>query len=100
MKRLRIVLVVVLLVVLSGAAWLWFTLPEPVDLANYAPADALVYVEFDNLADVARTIQHTDTWKAAAPITGSNGGDENRLLITAARAGLGRSRVCCLRELK
>jgi hypothetical protein len=89
MKRLRIVLVVVLLVVLSGAAWLWFTLPEPVDLANYAPADALVYVEFDNLADVARTIQHTDTWKAAAPITGSNGGDENRLLITAARAGIG-----------
>ena len=42
-----------------------------VDLANYAPADAVVYVEFDNLADVARAIQHTDIWKAAAPITGN-----------------------------
>ena len=89
MKRLRIVLVLVLLVVLAGAAWFWYATPVPVDLANYAPSDALVYIEFDNLADVARTIQHTDIWQAAAPITGSSGGSDNRLFVSAARAGVG-----------
>ena len=88
MKRLRLVLALVLLAVVLAAAWLWYATPATVDLANYAPADALVYVEFDNLADVARAIQYTDIWKAAAPITGSNGGNENRLLLAAARAGL------------
>jgi F0F1-type ATP synthase beta subunit len=72
MKRLRLILVLVLLAVLAGAAWVWYATPVPVDLANYAPANALVYMEFDNLADVARTIQHTDIWKAAAPITGNS----------------------------
>ena len=89
MKRLRLVLVLVLLLILAGVAWVWYATPAPVDLANYAPADALVYVEFGNIADVARTIQHTDIWKAAAPITGSKSGDSNRLFVAAARAGIG-----------
>jgi hypothetical protein len=89
MTRLRLVFVLVLLAVLFGAAWLWFATPAKADLADYAPADSLVYVEFANLADVARAIQYTDVWKAAAPITGSNGVNENRLLVAAARAGIG-----------
>ena len=89
MKRLRLVLVLVLLAVLAGAAWFWYATPAPVDLATYAPADAIVYVEFGNLADVARTIQHTNTWQAAAPVTGSRAGESNSLYLTAARAGIG-----------
>lgn len=89
MKPLRLILVLVLLAVVGGAAWVWYATPAPVDLATYAPANALVYVEFANLADVARTIQHTDIWKAAAPITGNNGANDNRLLVAAARAGIG-----------
>lgn len=89
MKRLRLVLVLVLLAALAGAAWLWYAMPATADLADYAPADAVVYVEFDNVADVARTIQHTDLWKAAAPITGSNGGNPNSVIVSAARAGIG-----------
>lgn len=88
MKLLRIVLVLVLLGIPLAAAALWFNLPAKTDLADYAPADAIVYVEFNSLADVARTIQHTDAWKAAAPITRSAPAADNRLLITAARAGL------------
>jgi hypothetical protein len=88
MKHLRLVLVLVLLAVVGGAVWVWYATPVPVDLATYAPAEAVVYVEFDNLADVARTIQHTDIWKAAAPITGSHGGNENRFYVAAARAGM------------
>ena len=89
MKLLRIVLVLVLLGILIAAAGLWFNLPNKTDLADYAPADAIVYVEFNSLADVARTIQHADAWKAAAPITRNNPNAENRLLTTAARAGIG-----------
>ena len=88
MKFLRIALVLVPLGILIAAAGLWFNLPVKTDLADYAPADAIVYVEFNSLADVARTIQHTNAWKAAAPITGNGPDGDNRLLITAARAGL------------
>lgn len=89
MKLLRIALVLVLLGILIVAAGIWFNLPTKTDLADYAPADAIVYMEFNSLADVARTIQHTDAWKAAAPITRSGPSTDNRLLTTAARAGLG-----------
>jgi hypothetical protein len=89
MKPLRIVLVLVLLAVPVTAAAIWFGLPAKTDLADYAPADAIVYVEFNSLADVARTIQHTDAWKAAAPITGSGTSADNRVFTTALRAGVG-----------
>ena len=89
MKRLRLFLVLLLLAVLLIGAWLWFGAPGKVDLADYAPADSLVYVEFNSLADVARVIQQTDAWKAAAPITHSKPPNENRLFTAAARAGIG-----------
>ena len=52
MKFFRPLLALALLVVLIGAAWLWWSLPSRVDMADYAPADSLVYVEFNNLAEV------------------------------------------------
>jgi len=88
MKRLRTVFALALLMILLVAAWLWFSVPAKVDLADYAPADSLVYVEFNDLADVARAIQHTEVWKAAAPITRNGPSSENRLLTAAARVGV------------
>ncbi|HEY2962185.1 MAG TPA: hypothetical protein VGJ37_07200 [Pyrinomonadaceae bacterium] len=88
MRLLRIVLIVVLLGIVAAGVWLWFNIPGKVDLAEYAPADSLVYVEFDNLADVARAIQYTDVWQATAPITHSKPQNPSRLLMTAARAGV------------
>src|SRR5689334_20891030 len=89
MKRLRLLLVFLLLAVLLIGAWLWISAPGKVDLADYAPADSLVYVEFNSLADVVSAIQQTDAWKAAAPITHSQPHPENRLFTAAARAGIG-----------
>lgn len=89
MKRLRIVLAVILLGILGAAAWLWFNIPTQTDLADYAPADSLLYVEFNDLNKVARAIQHTDVWQAAGPITQSTPRSENRLLTSAARTGIG-----------
>ncbi|HVI72901.1 MAG TPA: hypothetical protein VM656_15615, partial [Pyrinomonadaceae bacterium] len=58
-------------------------------MADYAPADSLVYVEFNNLSEVAQAIQQSDVWQAAAPITGSKATSRSRLMIAAARAGIG-----------
>jgi hypothetical protein len=89
MKFLRTSLVLLLLVVVAGAAWLWFNRPSPVDLAKYAPADSLLYVELNKPSDVALAIQQTDVWKAAAPITQAKAPSENKLAMLAARAGIG-----------
>ena len=89
MKFLRPLVALALLTILIGAAWLWWSLPSRVDMADYAPADSLVYVEFNNLAGVAQAIQHSDVWQAAAPITQSKPAPSNRVMTTAARAGLG-----------
>jgi hypothetical protein len=89
MKFLRPLLALALLIIVIGAAWLWWSLPSHVDMADYAPADSLVYVEFNNLADVAQAIQQSDVWQAAAPITQTRSVSHNRLVTTATRAGLG-----------
>ena len=89
MKFLRPLLAFVLLAIVIGAAWLWWALPSTVDMADYAPADSIVYVEFNNPAAVAQAIQNSDVWQAAAPITQSKAVSRNRLTTTAARAGVG-----------
>jgi hypothetical protein len=89
MRRLRLLVILVLLAVLCVVAFAWANVPRKADLADYAPADSLLYVEFNDLAAVARAIQGTHAWKAAAPITHSKPATENRWLTGAARAGIG-----------
>lgn len=89
MKFLRPLLALVLLAILLVAFWLWWSLPARVDMADYAPADAIVYVELNDLAAVAHAIQKSEAWQAAAPITHSKPPAQNRLMTTAARAGIG-----------
>ena len=89
MKFFRPLLALVLLAILLFGVWLWWSLPARVDMADYAPADAIVYVEFNNLAAVAHAIQNSDVWQAAAPITQSKTASQNRFMNTVARAGIG-----------
>jgi hypothetical protein len=89
MKLLRRILVAAVVLILIGAAWLWFNEPSLVDLTNYAPADSLLYVELNDPSAVARAIEQSDVWKVAAPITGSPPSSDNRIMMTAARAGIG-----------
>src|ERR1041385_2111479 len=89
MKLWRPLLVLVVLLILVGAVWLWWSVPRAVDMADYAPADAIVYVEFNNLAAAAQAIQNSDVWQAAAPITQSKPACQSRFMNTAARAGIG-----------
>ena len=89
MKFLRPLALLVVLLILVGAALCWWSIPRAADMADYAPADSIVYVEFNNLAAVAQAIQNSDVWQAAAPITQSKPTTQNRFLNTAARAGVG-----------
>ena len=89
MKLLRPLLALVLLAILIGAAWLWWALPSTVDMADYAPADSLVYIEFNNPTSLVQAIQNSDVWQAAAPITQSKPVSPNGLMTTAARTGIG-----------
>jgi hypothetical protein len=89
MKFLRPLLALALLLIVLVAIFLWWSSPSKVDMANYAPADSLVYVEFNNPAAVAQAIQQSTLWQAAAPITRSKPPSQNRVATAAARAGLG-----------
>ena len=89
MKLLRTSLFLVVLLLLIGAAFVWFNRPEKVDLASYAPADSLLYVELNSPSQITKAIQDSDVWKAASPITHSNTSSESRLAATAAQAGIG-----------
>jgi hypothetical protein len=86
MKFLRPLLVLVVLLILIGAAFLWWSVPRAVDMADYAPANSIVYVEFNNLAAVAQAIQSNEVWQAAA---GNKPATQNRFMNAAARAGIG-----------
>ena len=89
MKLLRTTLILILLILLIGGAFLWFNRPDKVDLASYAPADSLLYVELNSPSEIAKAIQGSDVWKAAAPVTKTQTSSENRLATAAAQAGLG-----------
>ena len=89
MKLLRPLLALVLLTILFLGVWLWWSMPARVDMTDYAPADSIVYVEFNNLAAVANAIQNSEVWQAAAPITQTKPAVQNRFVSAAARAGIG-----------
>jgi len=88
MKLLRLLLTLVVLLILVLAAFLWWNRPNRVDMAAYAPADSFVYLEFNSLTDVARSIEQNETWKALAPTIGGDPKLVNAWSATAARAGL------------
>lgn len=87
MNRLRLLLTLVVLLILVVGTLLWWNRPSRVDMAAYAPGDSFVYLEFNSLTDLARTIEQNETWRAVAPVIGS----DPRLLnawVTTARAGV------------
>jgi hypothetical protein len=89
MKILRPLLILVLLLVVIGAIITWWNQPVRVDMADYVPADSLVYIEVNSLSDVSQAIQETDAWKAAADVAGFSNKPQSRFALFAARSGFG-----------
>ncbi|MCM3869467.1 MAG: hypothetical protein ND895_02050, partial [Pyrinomonadaceae bacterium] len=71
MKLLRWFPAIAFTLILVVAALLWWNRPQSSDMADYAPADALVYLECNSLLDVADAIAGTDAWKQLSPSSGT-----------------------------
>lgn len=91
MKFLRKALLVFLALLLVLAVWVWWNYPRKVDMTAYVPADALVYLEANDLPDIATGVINTDAWKALAPAAGirSNMGNLGWLSRLASWTGIG-----------
>ena len=89
MKLIRRLVIASFLILIIGASWLWWNLPRKVDMADYAPADSLVYLESNSLTEIATALETNDTWKALGPTLGTTSNSQNHWLSALARAGIG-----------
>lgn len=80
------------------ALLLWWNRPQPVEMTDYAPADALVYVEANDLPQIATAITSTSAWRSlAAPARlDFNTTQFGWLTMLAARTGIGTAEAVVL----
>ena len=55
---------------LVAAAWLWWNRPQRIDIATYAPADSIIYLEADDIPAILAALTTTDAWRELAPAAG------------------------------
>ena len=71
MRRSRWILFLTLLVSAIVTSSLWWVKPREVDMAAYAPADSMLYLEANRPLEVVATIADTEAWRAFEKITGT-----------------------------
>ena len=71
MRLIKKLLLIAAVLVIAGSVWLWWNRPRKVDMAAYAPSDALVYIECNSLLDVGDSILNTNTWRELWPLLGA-----------------------------
>ncbi|MGI9068428.1 MAG: hypothetical protein ACR2HX_18740 [Pyrinomonadaceae bacterium] len=71
MTRLRWAWLLGLLAISLVAAWLLWVRPEKIDMAIYAPATSLLYLESNRPLAVVDTIVGTDAWRIVDKATGT-----------------------------
>jgi hypothetical protein len=91
MKFLRKAILVFLALLLILTILIWWNRPRKVNMAAYVPADSLVYLETNDLPDIASGVVSTDAWKALAPSAGikSNLGNLSWLSRLVSWTGIG-----------
>src|SRR5437867_5744980 len=88
MKLLRPLVILVCLSLLIAAAALWWNQPTRVDMADYAPADSLVYIELNSVPEITNAIQQGETWKTVSSTIGINTKPQSHWALLASRSGL------------
>ena len=68
----RRILLATLSIILIVFAWIWWNRPQQADLAGYVPASSLVYLECNNLPDVADAMTGTESWNKLKPFIGES----------------------------
>jgi len=95
-RRAKILLA--FLLVAFVAAWLYWSHTVHTDMATYAPADCLAFVEANDLTEVAQGIEGTQAWKAlAGPVGARSSLLPNRWFMRLARwTGIGSAEAIVL----
>ncbi len=70
MTRTRLIPLIGFIALAILIAWWWWVRPEKVDMAMYAPAHSLLYIESNNLLRIVDSIVSTPAWKRLAPELG------------------------------
>jgi hypothetical protein len=89
MKQTRLLLIAVPVLLIIALVLAWWSWPRKVDMAQYAPAESLVYLECNDLPAVANGITSTETWTQLARGIGMSSGQHSRWLATLASLGIG-----------
>src|SRR5688572_29338597 len=63
MTRLRMLILLAVLPLFMGLIWILWVRPKSVDMAQFAPANSLLYLEVNAPADVLAALTNTDAWK-------------------------------------
>lgn len=71
MTRIRWFLTLALLAIIICGAWLWWVKPANVDMAAYAPANSLLYLEANRPVEIVQAVSRTDAWKILDQLAGS-----------------------------
>jgi hypothetical protein len=98
MKLIRWFPIIAFIVILVVGACVWWNRPQKSDMADYAPADALVYLECNSLLNVVDGLASTDGWKELRPFfSGSATQPPNRWLTRAISwTGIGPTKTVIL----
>lgn len=90
-NRRRAGIIIVALFSGLSAVWIYWNRPQKTDLSQFAPTDALAFVEANDLGIVITGIEQTSAWQAlAAPIGAPSRISPGRWWITLARwTGIG-----------
>jgi hypothetical protein len=89
MIRPRIALTAVLAITLLIGIWLWWTRPRAVDMASYAPADSLLYLEANSPSAIADALERTEAWKIVGSMDARAKGNTSWLQNFVRWTGLG-----------
>lgn len=105
MTRSRIALITFAALLIFSSFWLWWNRPHRVDMTAYAPADALCYIEANDLPQIATALttnssaralfaagsldldtQHLDSWATFVARTGI--GSAEAVVLARAQVGI------------
>ncbi|HUS09765.1 MAG TPA: hypothetical protein VMZ30_04790 [Pyrinomonadaceae bacterium] len=75
MKRSRKLLLFGLFLCGAIAAWLWWMRPKNVDMAAYAPANSLLYLEANRPLEIFDEIASSEAWRVVTHALGTPAGD-------------------------
>src|SRR6476620_5625723 len=87
MRLLRLLVALACLLLLAIVA-IWWNWPHKVDMASYAPADALVYIEVNSVEDVLKAIKQGQVFQTLSSVTGMKSNNASNWTVWAARAGI------------